>query len=160
MRPLAATLAALALVAGPALAAPKPDPANAEVLAVVDRFFAGLKAGDWTSVEGLLIPEGTINVQRTLPDGGNHHRVLTFRAWLDSLAGKPGFEEQYWSPTVLRRGPIAVVWAPYEVHTPQDRHCGIDSFDLVQKDGTWKIANLMWTSEPDACEALGWKPKG
>lgn len=156
-RRLSIALATLALAAGPAFAAPKTG--DAEVLAVVDSFFAGLKAGDWKAVDALLVPEGVINVERELPEGGHRHRVLTFRAWIDSLTGKPGFEEQYWNPTVLRRGPIAVVWAPYEVHAGQDRHCGIDSFDLVRKDGVWKIANLMWTSEPNACEALGWKPK-
>ena len=33
-------------------------------------------------------------------------------------------------------------------------HCGIDVFEMVKEDDGWKIANLMWTQEPDACPSL------
>ncbi|NEZ03108.1 hypothetical protein G4Y73_02960 [Wenzhouxiangella sp. XN201] len=28
-------------------------------------------------------------------------------------------------------------------------HCGVDSIDVVKVDGVWKLANFMWTVEPD-----------
>ncbi|MBK9064929.1 MAG: hypothetical protein IPL89_17350 [Acidobacteria bacterium] len=47
---------------------------------------------------------------------------------------------------------IAVVWAPYEFWIDgKTSHCGIDVFDFVKVDGAWRVANAMWTVEPNAC---------
>jgi hypothetical protein len=49
----------------------------------------------------------------------------------------------------------AVVWAPYEFwRNGKTSHCGIDTFDMVKIDGQWRVANSMWTVEPDACPEL------
>ncbi len=62
------------------------------------------------------------------------------------------YRERYWDPTVLVRGSIAVVWTPYQFWADgKTSHCGIDVFDLLKEQGVWKIANVMWTVEPDAC---------
>ena len=53
------------------------------------------------------------------------------------------------------RGRIGIVWAPYEFWLDgKSHHCGIDVFEMVKNDSGWKIANLMWTHEPDGCAAL------
>ena len=33
-------------------------------------------------------------------------------------------------------------------------HCGIDVFELAKENGRWRIGNMMWTVEPDACATL------
>ncbi len=67
-------------------------------------------------------------------------------------------QERYWSPTVLVRGPVAMVWAPYEFKVDgKVSHCGVDVFDFVKVDGSWRLANAMWTVEPEACDTL--RPK-
>ena len=63
-----------------------------------------------------------------------------------------------WEPTVLIRGPIAVVWAPYEFRRDgKVSHCGVDVFNMLKVDGRWLIGNAMWTVEPEACDEL--KPR-
>ena len=48
-----------------------------------------------------------------------------------------------------------MVWTPYEFWTDgKTSHCGIDVFEMMKDQGA-KIANMMWTVEPDACAALG-----
>jgi len=76
-----------------------------------------------------------------------------------STSSRPGTSrERYWDPVVHVRGGIAVVWTPYEFWADgKSSHCGIDAFDLMKDKGVWKIANAMWTVEPDACAAL--RPK-
>ncbi len=55
-------------------------------------------------------------------------------------------------PTVLIRGPIAVIWGEYEFWIDGEfSHCGVDSVDLVKVDGEWKVANFMWTVERENC---------
>ena len=51
-------------------------------------------------------------------------------------ADGPPLRERYWSPTVLIRESIAVVWAPYEFwQDGKTSHCGVDVFDLVKLEG-------------------------
>ncbi len=67
----------------------------------------------------------------------------------------PRIVERYWDPTVLVRGPIAVVWAPYMLWSDGVKsHCGVDVFEMLRIDGEWRIGNAMWTIEPDGCESL------
>jgi hypothetical protein len=55
-------------------------------------------------------------------------------------------------PTILIRGPIAVIWGEYEFWIDGEfSHCGVDSADLVKLEGEWKVANFMWTVERDDC---------
>jgi|APFre7841882724_1041349.scaffolds.fasta_scaffold63712_2 hypothetical protein len=48
--------------------------------------------------------------------------------WVDpARAEGPALRERYWSPTVLVRGPIAVVWAPYEFwEDGMTSHCDVE----------------------------------
>ncbi len=49
------------------------------------------------------------------------------------MATEQVYRERYWSPTVLIRGPMALVWAPYEFQIDgKISHCGIDAFVLFQ----------------------------
>jgi hypothetical protein len=43
------------------------------------------------------------------------------------------YRGRYWSPTVLIRGSLAAVWAPYEFWIDgRTSHCGVDVFDCVK----------------------------
>ncbi len=65
------------------------------------------------------------------------------------------FVERYWDPVVHVRNGIAVVWTPYEfLENGTSSHCGIDVFELAKENGRWRIGNMMWTVEPDACPAM------
>jgi hypothetical protein len=132
---------------------PKPPPDEAaDVLAVVDRFFVALGANDFATMANLRV-EGSVNfVDGPSKAGGTQ---LTRRP-ITSENFKPGnYRERYWDPDVKVRGRIAIVWAPYEFWLDgTSHHCGIDVFEMVKEDDGWRIANLMWTQEPDACPAL------
>jgi len=48
------------------------------------------------------------------------------------------YVERMWDPTVLVRGPMAVVWAPYDIHRNREfMHCGVDSFTLFRSATGW-----------------------
>lgn len=145
--------AALALgLATPALAA---DAEEAAILAQVQRFFDGLGSQDAAAMEAALLPDAMLTAQRVQPEG---KVVLSRRsggAFVEMAKSQAGLNERMWDPVVMRRGPIAMVWAPYEFQLAgKTTHCGIDVFDMVKVDGTWKIAHLMWTQEPQACAEL------
>lgn len=137
--------------------------ANAEdkerdaLLALMDQAFAAVSSRDPDDMRAIQLAEGTSISFRPLPNGKPGELEMRF-ATNEALAagavddGHKFVERWTGDPTVLIRGPIAVVWGEYEfLIDGVFSHCGIDSADLVKVDGTWKIANWMWTVEKDNC---------
>lgn len=149
-RPDALTASAAAAPVQPATS-PAGD-AEAEVLAVVDRFFVAFAANDFAAMAKLRV-EGSVDfVDGPSKTGGTR---LTRRPVTVERNTPGNYRERYWDPDVKVRGRIAIVWAPYEFWLDgTSHHCGIDVFEMVKEDDGWKIANLMWTQEPDACPSL------
>lgn len=153
---LSALLLAAAVVATP----PTADLEDKAVLAVAQSFFDGLEAGDAAAMRAAILPDAQLLSMTTKPDGSVVLRRFGFE---DSFGKAPpkGVKEWMWSPVIIRRGALATVTAPYEVSKDgKTVHCGIDVFTLVKQteaakaDGAWKIANISWTAEPDACPEL------
>jgi hypothetical protein len=137
---------------------PAPNPEEAIILTVVDRFMQAISTNDNALMAELRIEGGSTIVSRRDPAGGEAP-LVTRRIFTPSTSSRPSTgKERYWDPVVHVRGGIAVVWTPYEYwNDGKSSHCGIDVFDLMKDKGVWKIANAMWTVEPDACAAL--RPK-
>jgi hypothetical protein len=129
-----------------------PSPERDAVLAVVDRFMLAISSNDVAALARLRLPGGSDIVERPRRGGGTDVGRRPF----DASAFKGGdYRERYWDPVVLVRGRIAVVWTPYEFwQGGKTSHCGIDVFELVREGDEWRIANMMWTVEPDGCAGL------
>lgn len=146
--------AALAASLAPSATAAASDPEQAVIIAQVEAFFAAMKAKDPAAARTVMLEDTILTAQRTRPDGIKLGR-MPGRTFAENLTGPDMLEERMWAPVVTRRGAIAVVWAPYEFLLNGKRtHCGVDVFDMVKVEGSWKIAHLMWTQEPDACTEL------
>lgn len=146
-----------AALSDPSPSAPPPQTAAARpeepaILDVVDRFMQAISTNDAAAMTALRIEGGIITVERPAASGGTQ---VTRRVFQPS-PGRPGeSRERYWDPIVHVRGSLAVVWTPYEFWSGgKSSHCGIDVFELVKEQGAWRIGNVMWTVEPDACPAL------
>jgi ketosteroid isomerase-like protein len=157
MRGLASLV--LVLLASQGVAAQSPSAASPDddaVLAFVDAFMHAVSTGDSEAL-GALALEGTVTTVAGLtPDGGTRITRRPFKPGAPASTGvRRELRERYWDPTVLVRGSMAVVWAPYEFwRDGETTHCGIDVFDLVKQDGAWRLAHIMYTVEPGACPAL------
>lgn len=157
-------VAVLASLSACVPSSPPPSPAaaghqpgeEAAVLQAVDRYMAAISANDLEAMEALQMPEGMTYRAAATDDGGMEIVARPNSWWTDpARAGERAYRERYWSPTVLIRGGIATVWAPYEFWIDgETSHCGVDVFDFVKIDGEWKVANALWTVEPDACDEL------
>jgi hypothetical protein len=133
-----------------------PHPEESAILALVDRFMLAVGDKDPAAVAALRLEGGFTITERPAPSGGT---LISRRVFTPAGSTRTTeYRERYWDPTVLVRGSIAVVWTPYELWADgKTSHCGIDVFDLLKEQGVWKIANAMWTVEPEACPAL--RPK-
>ena len=126
------------------------------VLTAMDRYLAAISASDLDAMASMQTPDGTNYRARALPSGGMEVLGRPNSYWVDP-ARKDGhaYRERYWSPTVLVRGSIAMVWAPYEFWIDgKTSHCGIDALSFIRVGDEWHVANSMWTVEPDACPEL------
>jgi len=162
MRPrtlLFACLLALPLTSRSHSAVAQTAPDETALLEVIDRFFLALHSGDADAMASLIRPDGEVVV---VGSEGSDPQVLV-RDLADTVARMRGedwvgFRESYWSPTVLQRGRLAMVWAPYLLVVNDGRfsHCGVDQFTLTRTDA-WRIEFAAFTVEPTraACEALG-----
>jgi hypothetical protein len=159
IRLVALAVLSTSCASGRAPATPAPaghQPAEeAAVLAAMDRFMRAISTNDIEAMAALQMPDGMTYVAR--PTGGGMAIVSRPNSFWTDPARKDGraLRERYWSPTVHVRGLIAQVWAPYEFWIDgRTSHCGIDVFDFVKVEGEWRLANAMWTAEPDACDEL------
>lgn len=152
------SLAAALFVATPAAAQVQPAAPSADeaaILTVVDRFMQAISTNDNALMAELRLEGGFTIVSRRDP-AGSDAPLVTRRVFSPSTSARPSANrERYWDPVVHVRGGIAVVWTPYEFWIDgKTSHCGIDAFDMIKEKGVWKIANAMWTVEPEACPAL------
>jgi uncharacterized protein (TIGR02246 family) len=121
------------------------------VLAVVDDFMRAVSTNDAVGFARLLRPDATAIVERPSKSGGTE--VVTRRIDPARLTGNN--RERYWDPVVHVRGRLAAVWTPYEFWVDgKTTHCGVDAFDLTKEGDRWRIAHVMYTVEPSACDAL------
>ncbi|MBL8726521.1 MAG: hypothetical protein JNK49_20940 [Planctomycetes bacterium] len=125
------------------------DPAAHEaILATIDRLFVAMAARDQAAFAACLLDQTMIHSLRQRNQQWQLRSKTAGASAADLGVGDQRLLETYWQPTVLQRGPIAVVWAPYRFQIDgRDSHYGVDVFDLVQVDGTWRIANLVYTVE-------------
>ncbi len=169
MTRIALSLALVALVVGarPALAqAPPAD--EAAILGVIDQFMHAVTSGDAAAMTRIRQEGTTTTIERPDSAGGT---VLQLRPFSSSAAAPTSaapspppasaVRERYWDPVVHVRGRLAVVWTPYEFwRDGKTSHCGVDVFELMKQAGAWKIGNVMYTVEPDACPAMRPKDPG
>jgi len=127
------------------------------ILTVMDKAFAAVRsniADDWRAIQ---LAEGTTLSFRPGPAERPEElemRISNNENFIADL--KPDGHEyiEQWTsePTILIRGPIAVIWGEYEFWIDGEfSHCGVDSADLVKISGEWKVANFMWTVEKEDC---------
>jgi hypothetical protein len=124
-------------------------------MAPINTLVAGVAARDSAAVAAALRSDGEATVVAEKPDGS---LVLRHPSWADFLGGiKPGpekFEPRLIDPIVRIDGDMAIAWTPYtflidgKVH-----HCGVNQFDLIRENGSWRILNVTYTIRTTGCTA-------
>lgn len=126
------------------------------VLDVMDRYLTAISESNLEAQAAMQTRDGMTYQWRPTAAGGMHITAHPNSYWSDpSRDDGRVLRERYWSPDVMIRGGIAVVWAPYEFWIDgATSHCEVDVIDFVKIDGEWLVADAMWTVEPKACDEL------
>ena len=120
------------------------------------------KPFQWDRFRSLFLP-GARLIPNTEQTGGTFttHTVDSFVTWIDDSwkrvgIGSPndrGFAESHVAGITEQYGDIAHVLSTYEKHIwgeTQVRGRGINSFQMVKKEGRWWITSLIWDEETGA----------
>lgn len=122
------------------------------VLAAAEGLLDIINTRDGAAARRLLLPDGAL--VRVIPTvEGGEPQAIPHREFMHAI-GLPGpaMHERMWEPEVLIHGPIAMVWTSYDFHVDGEfSHCGINGFSLVQSNGEWQVAGVIYTVEEEGC---------
>ncbi|HUQ81511.1 MAG TPA: hypothetical protein VM076_10250 [Gemmatimonadaceae bacterium] len=147
-----ALVAALSIAATTSVAAQAPRTPRDSAVAAVNEFFRAMATRDTALTNRVQFADGVSFAVRAVGDTFAISRRGN-EGWIRQLATmRDTVVERMWNPVVQVHGPIATVWAPYDIHrNRQFVHCGVDAFTLIRTSSGWKIASVAYTAEPTGC---------
>ena len=128
---------------------------EASVKAAVNRLFEGMRTGDTAILRAAFAPGAILQTIARNKAGNVAVRTDSVAAFVTSL-GQPHaevYDERITFGQVLIDADLATVWTPYKFYVGDKfSHCGVNSFQLVQLSGAWKIQYIIDTRRREGCE--------
>ena len=134
----------------PAQALPPPTGDEQAVLSSTNALLNAFNSGNPAEILRWVYADGRVTGTGTLPNrtGVRSESWTQFTQRLASTS----FQETISDPAVEVDGDAAMVWAPFVVRIGgKVYNCGVDHFDLVRENGTWKTMNLTFSSRITGC---------
>ena len=129
--------------------------AEMDVKKAIDTFFEGFHKGDTLLMKSVMY--NNMLTQTTYKDREGKGKLVTddVEKMIQTIANRPAdqkWEERLLDYNIQIDGTMAHVWTPYEFWVNhQFSHCGVNSFQLFNDDGQWKIIYLMDTRRREGC---------
>lgn len=125
---------------------------------VIETFFEGLHKGDSALIKTTMHNSIKIQTTATNREGKKMLKTETKEQLLINIARKKPqdtYLEKLLSYTIKVDGNLASVWTPYEFYYNGNfSHCGANSFQLFNNNGTWEIIYLVDMRRRQNCDAL------
>jgi len=135
----------------PVQALPPPAGEEQSVLGTVNALLASFDLGDSAAMLRWVYPDGRVTAtgQRA---SGSGLRQQSWAEFAQRIKPESRFQETISDPAIEVDGDAAMVWAPFVVRVGgKVANCGVDHFDLVRENGTWKVMNLTFSSRIEGC---------
>ena len=121
------------------------------VKACITKLFTSMKNADETAILQTFTEKALL---QTITKNGDtkDENVKTFASEIAKI-GKDKIDERIEFKSVQIDGNLASVFTPYQFYYEgKFVHCGANSFQLVKKDGAWKIQYLIDTRRKENCQ--------
>jgi len=118
-------------------------------------FFDGFHKGDSLKLTSVLMKDTKLQSAFKTKEGQDKLMSTPIDKFVASLIKprKDVYEERLLSYKILVDGNMAHVWTPYEFYiNSQLFHCGVNSFQLFNDNGQWKITYILDTRRRTGCE--------
>jgi hypothetical protein len=129
--------------------------AEDSVKAVINKMFAAMKNADPAALKAVLTDSALLHTIITDREGRTLVRNQPFSGFIDFISKQqPGdADERIEFEMIKIDGPLASVWTPYKFYyKKQFSHCGVNSFQLVKIDNSWKVQYIIDTRRAGNCE--------
>ncbi len=129
--------------------------AEMDVKKAIDTFFEGFHKGDTLLMKSVMY--NNMLTQTTYKDREGKGKLVTddVEKMIQTIANRPAdqkWEERLLDYNIQIDGTMAHVWTPYEfLVNGQFSHCGVNSFQLFNDEGQWKIIYLIDTRRREGC---------
>ncbi|MEM9649250.1 MAG: nuclear transport factor 2 family protein [Bacteroidota bacterium] len=136
-----------------------PDPSTYDeqqaVKKVVETFFDGFHKQDSSIINSTVAKEMVLQTTGRDKEGKTRFRTEEYANFINSITSIPDsvqFEEKLTSFSIQVDRTMANAWVGYEFWLNNKfSHCGINSFQLINFDGEWKIIYLIDTRGRSGC---------
>lgn len=121
---------------------------------VVNNLFAGMKNADAELLKSTFADSAILQTISRSKEGKTIIRTEELGAFIDfvSKQAKGAADERISFDVIKIDGPLAMVWTPYQFYfNGTFSHCGVNSFQLVRINNTWKIQYLIDTRRRSGC---------
>lgn len=129
--------------------------AQKQVKQVIETFFNGFHKQDSSIIKSTVADKVVLQTTGKDQEGKTRFREEEFSKFLTSICSIPDsikFEEKLTSFSIQVDRTMANAWVGYEFWLNDEfSHCGINSFQLVDFDGEWKIIYLIDTRGRAGC---------
>jgi len=126
-----------------------------QVKATIIEFFDAFHKQDTVKLKAMAKAEITLQSIAVNKEGKTVLQESEYANFVRSIASIPKdrtFEEKLLSFSIQVDGKMANAWTPYEFwHNGNFSHCGVNSFQLIKEDATWKILYLVDTRRREGC---------
>ncbi|WP_418510060.1 nuclear transport factor 2 family protein [Corallibacter sp.] len=122
----------------------------------IDTFFEGFHKGDTLLMKSVLANKVITQTVTKNKEGKTLLGTESMQDFLKVIGARPA--NQKWKEKLLDYkiqvdGNMAHVWTPYEFwFNDSFSHCGVNSFQLFNDNGTWKIIYLIDTRRRAGCQ--------
>ncbi|MEW2922255.1 nuclear transport factor 2 family protein [Muricauda sp. ANG21] len=129
--------------------------AQQQIKQVIETFFDGFHKQDSSIIKSTVADKVVLQTTGKDQEGKTRFREEQFAKFLNSICSIPDsvkFEEKLTSFSIQVDRTMANAWVGYEFWLNNEfSHCGINSFQLVDFDGEWKIIYLIDTRGKAGC---------
>lgn len=119
------------------------------------RFFDGMRLSDTSMIRSTFAPKAIMQTVNKNKAG----EVMVGSEVLDSFiyfVAKPHseiYDERISFDIIRVDADLAIAWTPYKFYIGDKfSHCGVNSFQLVRLNGSWKIQYIIDTRRRQPCE--------
>ncbi|PTM09497.1 MAG: 3-methyl-2-oxobutanoate hydroxymethyltransferase [Bacteroidetes bacterium] len=127
-----------------------------EVKNTIIKFFDAFHKQDSIAIMAVVSEDIVLQSIGKNKEGVTQFKKEKFNDFLKSIVSIPKdqkFEEKILDFKIRVDGPMANAWTPYEFwFNDKFSHCGVNSFQLIKLEGTWKIIYLIDTRRREGCE--------
>ncbi len=128
---------------------------EAEVRAVIESLFEGMKSKDETLIRNAFHPEARMQTVATGENGTTlgSNSVADFVNRIATTPANTILDERIQSYDIRVDGDLASVWTPYKFYVNEGfSHCGVNSFQLIKTSEGWKITYIIDTRRKTGCD--------